>query len=231
MGYRRILVHGLGGTSKTPACVFFVWRKIGKQPTYLQLPSLSEDAAHFYDLAQSLNSVPEGNVGIILDELDKLCDREVIGWLCKTLDLEFLTVGITNDPTYLRRNIQPIWRRFADTGILIYSAPPDYRERISIVRSVLERLNTRIAKEEERKLAKVLEGFNFSQICQLLRRAEKRKRISSSMILKLITNGNIQPSSSAEDERRYLLGLQNIQGWDIRLSDSYHERKKRSPHR
>jgi len=216
-GYRRLLVHGLAGTSKTMAAKYFAWKKQKELPLYLLLPCTPNEACHFYMLSKSFSSVPGKPLTIILDELEKIVNREVIGWLCKTLDLKpHLSIGITNEPSYIKENIHPIWRRFTESGCLIYAPPPDYEERIHIVHAAARKLKLKTEREEAKKIASITEGYNFPEMVLLFKYSLAQFGIIKyERVLQLIKNRIIQPTNTLMDEEKYINDLHPLQVWDI----------------
>jgi len=216
-GYRRILLHGLGGTGKTKAALYFAQNKFEARPLYILLPCTPEDAYHFYCVVKSFKSCSRSKIVVIFDELEKIVNREVIGWLCKTLELDpHLSIGITNEPSYIKMNIHSLWRRFTLSGVLVYASPANYVERLHIVYASAKKLKIKILKEDAEKIAKMLEGYNFMETTHLFEIALRQKgNVDFEIIEKLVKEGVVQPSNTPIDEEKYLNDLHDIPKWDI----------------
>jgi len=216
-GYRRILLHGLGGTGKTKAALYFARNKFKVEPLYILLPCTPEDAYHFYCFVKTLKSNSHNKVVVIVDELEKIVNREVIGWLCKTLELDpHLVIGITNEPAYVRKTLHSIWRRFTISGVLVYAPPANYAERLHIVYASAKKLKIKILKEDATRIAKILEGYNFMETTHLFDIAIKQKgKVNYEIIEKFVKEGVVQPSNTPIDEEKYLNDLHDISKWDI----------------
>jgi len=218
-GFTRILIHGLGGTGKTLSAIWYVWKNFNVPPRYISLPCTPDDAYHFYCYTKSLMLIPNKAVIVIIDELEKIVNREVIGWLCKTLDLNPpLVIGITNEPAYIKNNIHAVWRRFVGSGVLIYAPPPNFSERVHIAHAAAKKLKKPISRDEAKMIAVLLEGYNFPEVVHLFKLALNIKgEITYATISELVKNRVVQPSNTPKDEEKYINDLHDIPSWDIIL--------------
>jgi SpoVK/Ycf46/Vps4 family AAA+-type ATPase len=186
----------------------------------LKLPCDSNEACHFYRLVVTQTQVPGKKVVVVLDEIEKIENPEVIGWICKILDEHLdLVIGITNAPAYVKSHAlrQSLWRRFAaPNGVLIYAPPANLEERIHICHAAARKLKRKISRDEAKKMAEILEGYNFLEVLSLFQRSCKLYReISYDHILELVQKRAVQPSNTPKDEERYLNDLHDIPVWDI----------------
>jgi len=214
-GCRQILVHGLAGTLKTTATHYFAKKKLEQPPLYLRLPCLPREASDFFYRTKSPVSIPDNQFSIIIDELEKTTNREVIGWLLRTLDLEpHLVIGITNEPDYIKKSMQVIWRRFTSSGALVYAPLPNDKERIRIVHAVAREVGFTFSRNEEKKLAMALQGYTFPKIRRLFEAASEGPVVSIENILNLAKKGVGSPFS-LEDEEEYKRNMYEIFPWDF----------------
>lgn len=108
-GFRKVMLHGPAGTGKTLTSKFFINWNLGLPTLYIRLPLDETKAQNSYLTVKSLKRRGGvGGVGVVVDELEKTKNYEVVGWVCEIAELpiEFF-IGITNRPwVVLRKTVR-----------------------------------------------------------------------------------------------------------------------------
>lgn len=216
-GYRHILLHGLGGTGKTNLAKYFANKELGLHTFYLCLPLDESEAKSSYFVIYSFLRRYGAQMSIILDEIEKLRNLEVIGWMCKILELDILLkIGITNRPWVVLNNLNDIWRRFMDEGCLIFARPHTHREVLHIVNAVIKKLAIKefFPYEVRKELAQHLLGYDYKAISKLFKLAKESGDVSSETILRLVRARRVIPSHPEQVIRSYTNDLHTLGCWE-----------------
>lgn len=209
-GDRSYIVYGPAGVGKTVGSRFFVNKTLGLSMFYMSLPVSEYEGRDAYFLIRYLIRRFD-KIGLIIDELEKTKNLEVIGWICRIAELpRELLIGITNRPWIVQNEVNEVWRRFVkENGRLIPAEPHNHEELLDIVNAVTKRLDIKnFTKTNRETLTRELAGYNYESVLKLFTLAKDEGDTSLNNILRILRTRLI-PLHSKPVVRHYMSELEH----------------------